>query len=214
MRFKLVIALVALALPASAQYAGMPGCDGGTPALCEAGEGMSHTDGENLRAYNAQLSTAGAHTDGANCSAGQYPLGVSAGNAVQSCTVDDDVPESGDFGAAAGLDATGAVDVISEGVIPSAIARDTELAAKSAATSTTNAIPKFSDTAGDLTNSGVLIDGSNNVTVPGSLTTGNAGDPSCLILRDSDDAGDTACEVLNGAFDCEIDTNGVCGDAT
>lgn len=42
------------------------------------------------------------------------------------------------------------------------------------------------------------------------------GDPEagCFIIRDSDDAGDTACEVLNGTMTCETDTNGVCGDAT
>lgn len=44
--------------------------------------------------------------NGANCSAGQYPLGVDAAGAVESCTADDDTPESGDFGnltAGAGL---------------------------------------------------------------------------------------------------------------
>jgi hypothetical protein len=35
--------------------------------------------------------------NGANCSAGQYPLGVDASGASESCTADDDVPESGDF---------------------------------------------------------------------------------------------------------------------
>jgi hypothetical protein len=35
--------------------------------------------------------------NGANCSAGNYPLGVDASGAVESCTADDDVPESGDF---------------------------------------------------------------------------------------------------------------------
>ena len=32
--------------------------------------------------------------DGANCSAGQYPLGVTAAGAVESCTADDDTPDS------------------------------------------------------------------------------------------------------------------------
>jgi len=36
--------------------------------------------------------------NGANCSAGNYPLGVDAAGAVESCTADDDTPESGDFG--------------------------------------------------------------------------------------------------------------------
>lgn len=39
--------------------------------------------------------------NGANCSAGNYPLGVDASGAAESCTADDDVPEAGDFGALA-----------------------------------------------------------------------------------------------------------------
>ena len=35
--------------------------------------------------------------NGANCSAGNYPLGVDASGAVESCTADDDVPEAGDY---------------------------------------------------------------------------------------------------------------------
>lgn len=40
--------------------------------------------------------------NGANCGAGQYPLGVDAAGAVEGCTADDDVPEAGDFGALTG----------------------------------------------------------------------------------------------------------------
>lgn len=39
-------------------------------------------------------------------------------------------------------------------------------------------------------------------------------DDDCLIMRDSDDGGATACSVLDGSMSCEVDTNGVCGDAT
>lgn len=35
--------------------------------------------------------------NGANCSAGNYPLGVDASGASESCTADDDIPEAGDF---------------------------------------------------------------------------------------------------------------------
>ncbi len=48
--------------------------------------------------------------NGANCTAGNYPLGVDAAGAVESCTADDDTPESGDFGNAADLTSTGALD--------------------------------------------------------------------------------------------------------
>lgn len=126
--------------------------------------------------------TAGAlAANGANCSAGNFPLGVDASGAAEGCE-----------------DA----------------ATQAELDAKSAASSTDNAVPKFDSTAGDVQNSGVLIDDSNNMTVPGTLTTGGSEVPTCLILRDSDDAGNSACAVLNGTFSCETDTNGVCGDAT
>lgn len=47
--------------------------------------------------------------NGANCAAGNYPLGVDAAGAVESCTADDDTPESGDFGAATDLNASGEV---------------------------------------------------------------------------------------------------------
>ncbi len=36
---------------------------------------------------------AAGHGDGANCAAGNYPLGVDAAGAVQSCTADDDQPD-------------------------------------------------------------------------------------------------------------------------
>jgi hypothetical protein len=45
--------------------------------------------------------------NGANCSAGNYPLGVDASGAVESCTADDDTPDAGDFGAATDLDSNG-----------------------------------------------------------------------------------------------------------
>lgn len=88
-------------------------------------------------------------------------------------------------------------------------ATQTELDAKSAATSTDNAIARFDLAAGNLQDSGVLIDDSNNVTIPGDLTTGASG-ASCLILRDSDNLGDSACSVLDGTFSCQTDTDGIC----
>lgn len=48
---------------------------------------------------NASTATALA-ANGANCSAGNYPLGVDASGAAESCTADDDIPESGDLAAA------------------------------------------------------------------------------------------------------------------
>lgn len=59
---------------------------------------------ETAGSYAGSVSEAGPATtatalaaNGADCSAGNYPLGVDASGAVESCTADDDVPESGDF---------------------------------------------------------------------------------------------------------------------
>ena len=95
--------------------------------------------------------------------------------------------------------------------IASSLTRDTELDAKSAATSTSGNIPKFSGTGGDLVDTGVAIDGSNNVTIPGNITAGTSG-YSCFFFRDKDDAGDTECTFLNGVMSCRTDagTIGTC----
>lgn len=95
--------------------------------------------------------------------------------------------------------------------IASSLTRDTELDAKSAATSTSGNIPKFSGTGGDLVDTGVAIDGSNNVTIPGNITAGTSG-YSCFFFRDKDDAGDTECTFLNGVMSCRTDagTIGAC----
>ena len=111
---------------------------------------------------------------------------------------------------ALGVDASGAAESCTDATTEI----DAVVATKSAATSTDNAVPKFDSTAGDVQNSGVLIDDSNNLTVPGSITSGGTEVPTCIIMRDSDDGGDSACSVLNGTFSCETDTNGVCDDAT
>lgn len=68
-------------------------CDGaGTPALQYAAYGSS---------TGVATSATALAANGANCSAGNYPLGVDASGAVETCTADDDVPEAGDFGALA-----------------------------------------------------------------------------------------------------------------
>lgn len=47
-----------------------------------------------------------------------------------------------------------------------------------------------------------------------TLNVGSPGTSACLIMRDNDNGANTACEVLNGAWQCEIDTDGICGNAT
>jgi hypothetical protein len=156
-----------------------------------------------------------AGVDGANCSVGNYPRGVDGANAAQDCAVDDDVPDAGDFGVATDLDANGELEAASVNAseVAADVATQAELDAKSAGTSTDLAVAKFSGTTGDIVNSAVTIDASNNLNVPGTITSGAGSGAACLILRDSDNAGDSACAVLNGTFSCQIDTNGVCGDS-
>ncbi len=98
---------------------------------------------------------------------------------------------------------------VADARIASTITRNSELAAKSAATSTNNAVARFDSTAGDIQNSGVTIDDSNNLTVPGDIISGASG-AGCLMMRDSDDAGWSECSTLNGTLACTIDTDGVC----
>lgn len=152
--------------------------------------------------------------------------GTTVGGASVQTGTDDDVPESGDFGAAADLEADGSISdgavdasAIAAGGITAAdaaadMATQAKLDAKSAATSTDNALPRFDGTSGDLQDGSTTEDDSGNVTIDGTLSVGAGDGATCLIFRDSDDAGDSACEVLDGTFSCETDTNGVCGDAT
>lgn len=91
------------------------------------------------------------------------------------------------------------------------LATQAELDAKSAATSTDNTLPRFDSTAGDLQGSGVVVDDSNNVNIPGDISVGTGGttDPSYMMFRDTDDAGYTECGWLNGVMTCATDADGV-----
>ena len=89
----------------------------------------------------------------------------------------------------------------------------TEILAQGLPTSgqTDDRVVKTSGTAGDTEASGVAIDASNNMDLPGDLTTGSGGttDPTYFMFRDTDDAGYTECGALNGTFSCAIDADGV-----
>ncbi len=92
--------------------------------------------------------------------------------------------------------------------VASALTRDTELDAKSAATSTSACVPKFSGTGGDLVDSGVCIDGSNNVTTPGALSAGGASGASTFTLRNTVDSGWVECGVVGTTMTCATDADG------
>lgn len=142
----------------------------------------------------------------------------SIGGSVQAYDEDlDDLADGSLTGSKVGTGISGTnvtTGTVADARIATTITRDTELDAKSAATSTDNAIARFDSTAGDVQSSGVLIDDSNNLTVPGSITSGTSGG-TCLILTDLDDGtSQTACWSENGVMTCEVDTNDTCDDAT
>lgn len=129
-------------------------------------------------ATQAELDVVGA--DGANCAAGQFPLGVDGVNAVQSCT-----------------DA----------------ATQAELDAKSAATSTDTAVAKFTGTTGDLVNSGVLVDASNNLTVPGSLTVNGQQQGTMVFSATAPTDGVTTCGAPGEVIRIVTAVSGTCTTA-
>lgn len=123
--------------------------------------------------------------NGGNCSAGQYPLGVDASGAVESCTADDDTPDN-DSEVPNGI----TVDLSASGVVTGGtasrcarfdasgnLAADTADCSSGAgdvtgpASSTDNAITRFNGTSGtSIQNSGCTIDDSGNIDCSGTLT--------------------------------------------
>jgi len=75
--------------------------------------------------------------NGANCTAGNYPLGVDASGAVETCTADDDVPDAGEVSDTAL--AAGAVDGGNAGEIEDASVTADDLGADSVSSSELNA---------------------------------------------------------------------------
>lgn len=127
----------------------------------------------------------------------------------------------GDFTVAAGVATvdTGTINAakIATGALTAAdaaadLATQAELDAKSASTSTDNAVCRFDSTSGDVQNTGVTVDDSDNLDVPGTVVFGGA-TRGCIILVDTDAGGSTECGTLNGAWACVIDTNGLCDGA-
>lgn len=93
--------------------------------------------------------------------------------------------------------------------IASSLTRDTELALKSAASSTVNNVAKFSDTTGDLVDSLLTVaDTSGNVTTPGSLSAGGSTGASTFTLRNMADSGWVECGVSGTTFTCAVDADG------
>ena len=84
----------------------------------------------------------------------------------------------------------------------------TELATKSAASSTDNAVVRFDGTAGDEQNSGVTISDTNDLTVPGDAAFGSSG-AGTVVYRNVEDTAYYECGVSSGSWSCATDADGV-----
>lgn len=92
--------------------------------------------------------------------------------------------------------------------LASTVSLDSDLEAKSAATSTSGNVPKFSGTEGDLVDTGVAIDGSNNITTAGALSAGGSSGASTFTMRNMADSGWVECGVSGTTFTCAVDADG------
>lgn len=122
-----------------------------------------------------------------------------AGNFVATITGDTEITVSG-----AGTEGR-AVTL----AIASTITRDTELALKSAASSTLNAVAKFCDTTGDLCDSLLTVaDTTGNVSTPGSISAGGSSGASTVVFRNMADGGWVECGVVSTTWTCATDADG------
>lgn len=193
----ILIASLAFASQASAFSYATGGCATGG---CAEGENWLHTNANEIDAAIDSLEAAVAAVEA-------FFTGSDANTALALAA------NGGNCSAGSyplGVNASGAVESCTDATTEI----DAAVNAKSAASAGADGdVMRADGTSGDVQDSGCNIDDSGNLTCEGDATFGTSG-ASCLILRDSDDGGDSACEVLNGTFSCETDTNGVCGDAT
>jgi len=178
--------------------------------------GMSATgqiDDNDLAAGAVDGGTGGEIADGSITSA-DIADGTVTGTDILNDTVALPTDTSGDYVATV----TGDTEITVSGTgtegravtlaVASALTRDTELDAKSAATSTSGNIPKFSGTTGDLVDTGVAVDGSNNITTAGALSAGGSTGASTFTLRNMADSGWVECGVSGTTFTCAVDADG------
>lgn len=74
---------------------------------------------------------------------------------------------------------------------------------------TDNRLVRTDGTTGDIQSTGITVDDSDNATVPGKGQFGGSA-VGCIIVRDTDNAGDTEVRYLNGTASTNIDTDGLC----
>ena len=122
-----------------------------------------------------------------------------AGDYVATITGDTEITVSG-----AGTEGRAATLAIG-----SAIARDTEVAAVSAASSTDNAIVRFDGTSGDVQDSlATVADTTGTITTPGALSVGGSTGASTFTMRNTADSGWVECGVVTTTFTCAVDADG------
>lgn len=182
--------------------------------LATAMSATGQIDDNDLAAASVDGGTAGEIADG-SITAADISDGSITGTDILNDTVALTTDTSGDYVATV----TGDSEITVSGAgtegravtlaIASAMTRDTELTAKSAASSTLTAIPKFSDTLGDLVDTGVTIaDTTNSITTPGALSVGGSTGASTFTMRNTVDSGWVECGVVTTTFTCAVDADG------
>lgn len=182
--------------------------------LATAMSATGQIDDNDLAAGAVDGGTGGEIADG-SVTAADIADGTVTGTDILNDTVALPTDTSGDYVATV----TGDTEITVSGTgtegravtlaVASALTRDTELTAKSAASSTLNAIPKFSDTTGDLVDTGVTIaDTTNSITTPGALSAGGSTGASTFTLRNMADSGWVECGVSGTTFTCAVDADG------
>ena len=194
---------------------GTLGPSGGGTVLASAMSATGQIDDNDLAAGAVDGGTGGEIADG-SITAADISDGSVTGTDILNDTVALTTDTSGDYVATV----TGDSEITVSGagtegravtlLIDSTLTRDTELTAKSAASSTLTAIPKFSDTLGDLVDTGVTIaDTTNSITTPGALSAGGSTGASTFTLRNMADSGWVECGVSGTTFTCAVDADGV-----
>lgn len=93
--------------------------------------------------------------------------------------------------------------------IASSIARDTEVAAVSTASSTDNAIVRFDGASGDVQDSlATVADSTGTITTPGALSAGGSSGASTIVMRNMADSGWVECGVSGTTWTCAVDADG------
>jgi len=193
---------------------GIIGPDPGGSILATAMSATGQIDDNDLAAGAVDGGTGGEIADG-TITAADIQDGSITGTDILNDTVVLITDTAGDF--IATLTGDSEITVSGSGTegravtlaIASSLTRDTELDAKSAATSTDNAVARFDLGAGDIQDSLVTIaDSTGSITTPGTISAGGSTGASTFTLRNTVDSGWVECGVVGTTMTCAVDADG------